>query len=110
MGVGTVCVGGGGGCSKGTNASSRGPSSSFDKASTMSSSLTGAIGGSLDGKGLDEEGPRRVKVGIVTSIADWAGAEVMIRGGVSSCWIGLRAIREKGSCGLLGIPEKASLK
>ena len=96
-GGGTVCVGGGGGCSKGTNASSRGPSSSFDKAATMSSSLTGAIGGSLDG-----EGPRRVKVGYVTSIADWAGTEVVIRGGVSSCCIGLRPN--------VFIPEKASPK
>ena len=72
---GTVCVGGGGGCSKGTNVSC-GPSSSFDKASTMSSSLTGAIGGSLDG-----EGPSRVKVGYVTSVADRAGTEVVMRGG-----------------------------
>ena len=48
---GTVCVGGGGGGSKGTIASC-GLSSSFHKGSTkVSSSLTGAIGGSLDGEG-----------------------------------------------------------
>ena len=61
------------------------------------SSSTGAIGGPLDG-----EGPSRVKVGYVTSVADWAGTEVVIRGGVSSCCIGLRLN--------LFIPEKASLK